>query len=69
MKREDNYSQMREKVKDLTDEQLYDKFWSLLDEVTQPLVKLGYEYTSPAVERSVLLRMGKEIKPTLCRNF
>lgn len=58
MKREDNYSQMREKVKDLTDEQLYDKFWSLLDEVTQPLVKLGYEYTSPAVERSVLLRMG-----------
>lgn len=58
MKREDNYLEMREKIKDLSDEQLYEKFWSLLDKVTQPLVDLGYEYTSPSVERSVLLRMG-----------
>ncbi|NMM63872.1 ornithine aminomutase [Clostridium sp. P21] len=58
MKREDDYEKRREHLKDLTDEQLYDRFWSLTSEIVKPLVDLSYQYTSPAIERSVLLRMG-----------
>ena len=28
------------------------------EQITEPLLKMGYEYTSPSIERSVLLRMG-----------
>ena len=33
-------------------------FWALAEQITEPLLKMGYEYTSPSIERSVLLRMG-----------
>lgn len=33
-------------------------FGELANKLVDPLLKMGYEYTSPAVERSVLLRMG-----------
>ncbi|SES88973.1 ornithine aminomutase subunit alpha [Anaerobranca gottschalkii] len=58
MERKDNYLQRREHLKDLTDQQLKERFWSLLDQITTPLVELAHTHTSPAVERSVLLRMG-----------
>ena len=45
-------------MKDLTDEQLEARFWELAGKITDPLLKMGYENTSPAIERSVLLRMG-----------
>ena len=58
MRREDDYQARREHLAGLTDEQLYDKFWGLIGEIVDPLLELGKEYTSPSVERSVLLRMG-----------
>ena len=58
MRREDDYQVRRAHLADLTDEQLYDKFWSLIGEIVDPLLELGKEHTSASVERSVLLRMG-----------
>ena len=66
MKRQDDFDTRRAHLKDLTDEQLYDKFWSLAGEIVQPMLDLGYKNTTPSVERSILLRMGfssLEIKP------
>lgn len=58
MKREDDFQKRREHLKDLTDEQLYERFWSLTEQIVKPLVDLSYTHTSPGIERSVLLRMG-----------
>ena len=58
MKREDDFEVRREHLKDLTDEQLYARFWDLCEQLVDPLLDMGREYTSPAIERSVLLRMG-----------
>ncbi|WP_350343850.1 ornithine aminomutase subunit alpha [Proteinivorax tanatarense] len=58
MERKDNYQEKRGHLKDLTNEQLDKKFWELLEKVADPLVDLASKNTSPAVERSVLLRMG-----------
>ena len=66
MKRQDDFEQRREHLKNLTDEQIYEKFWSLAEQIVQPMLDLGYKNTTPAVERSVLLRMGFssiEVKP------
>ncbi|MCL2217073.1 MAG: ornithine aminomutase subunit alpha [Defluviitaleaceae bacterium] len=58
MKRNDDFELRRAHLKDLTDEQLQERFWQLTGQVVDPLLKLGYENTTPAIERSVLLRMG-----------
>lgn len=58
MKRADDFEKRREHLKDLNDEELFNKFWSLTEEIVKPLVDLAATHTSPAVERSVLLRMG-----------
>ncbi|WP_373898550.1 ornithine aminomutase subunit alpha [Haloimpatiens sp. FM7315] len=58
MKREDDFEKRREHIKDLTDKELYEKFWNLTEEIVRPLIDLAYTNTSPAIERSVLLRMG-----------
>lgn len=58
MKREDDFEVRREHLKDLSDQQLYDRFWDLCEQLVDPLLDMGREYTSPAIERSVLLRMG-----------
>ncbi len=58
MKRNDDFETRREHLKGLTDAELEARFWSLIDEMIDPLLKLGYENTTPAIERSVLLRMG-----------
>ena len=66
MKREDNFNERRAHLKDLAPQQLKDRFWELAEQITDPLLKLGYENTTPAIERSVLLRMGfssLEVKP------
>jgi len=57
-KREDNYEERRAHLKDLSDAQLKDLFWELGEKMVEPLLKLGYEHTTPSIERSVLLRMG-----------
>lgn len=58
MKRVDDFEKRREHLKNLSDTQLYERFWSLTKQIVQPLVDLSYTHTSPAIERSVLLRMG-----------
>ncbi len=58
MKRADDFEERRKHIADLSDEELYKRFWELTDQVVAPLLQLGYENTTPSVERSVLLRMG-----------
>ena len=58
MKRTDDFQERRAHLANLTDDQLEARFWELANKLVDPLLELGYEYTSPAVERSVLLRMG-----------
>jgi len=42
----------------LPDEELRARFWSLCEQVVEPMVDLARTHTSPSIERSVLLRMG-----------
>jgi len=56
--RTDDYLERRNHLENCTDEELKQKFWALADKATEPLIELAYTHTSPAIERSVLLRMG-----------
>jgi hypothetical protein len=58
MKRDDDFELRHEHLKDLSDEELKDRFWKLTEEIVKPLIDLAYNNTSPSIERSVLLRMG-----------
>ncbi|MEG1559425.1 MAG: ornithine aminomutase subunit alpha [Clostridia bacterium] len=58
MKRQDDYETRREGVKNLNDDELKTLFWELADKMTAPMIELGRDNTTPAIERSVLLRMG-----------
>jgi len=58
MKREDDFQKRREHIANLTDQELYDRFWELTEQVVAPLLELGKKNTTPSVERAVLLRMG-----------
>ena len=58
MKREDDFQKRREHIVNLTDQELYDRFWELTEQVVAPLLELGKKNTTPSVERAVLLRMG-----------
>lgn len=53
-----NFEERRKHLQNLSDEELKDKFWSLLEQVVDPLVDLARKNTTPSIERSVLLRMG-----------
>ncbi len=64
--RDDDYEVRRKHLADLSDEQLKEKFWSLIEQIVDPMLDLAKTHTSPSVERSVLLRMGfssLEVKP------
>jgi D-ornithine 4,5-aminomutase subunit alpha len=58
MKRADDFQERRKHIADLTDEELYQRFWNLTEQVVDPLLELGKKNTTPSIERSVLLRMG-----------
>ncbi|MDO4571872.1 MAG: ornithine aminomutase subunit alpha [Clostridia bacterium] len=58
MKRADDFQARRAHLAPLSDEALHARFWSLCGEIVDPLIELGRENTTPAIERSVLLRMG-----------
>lgn len=58
MRREDDFAERRKHIANLTDEELYARFWELTDKVVDPLLELGKKNTTPSVERAVLLRMG-----------
>lgn len=50
--------QRRAHLANLSDQELYERFWSIVGDIVDPLLELGQKNTSPAIERSVLLRMG-----------
>ena len=56
--RVDDYEVRRQHLINLTDEELKKRFWDLADKAVSPLIDLAYKNTSPAIERSVVLRMG-----------
>ena len=58
MKREDDFQERRKSIAGLSDEELYQRFWELTEQVVSPLLELGRKNTTPSIERSVLLRMG-----------
>lgn len=68
MKRADDYEQRRQHLANLTDAELEQRFWELAEKVVDPLLELGKKNTTPAIERSILLRMGFssiEVKPII----
>lgn len=58
IKRADDFEKRREHLKNLTDQELEMRFWEMAEKIVNPLIDLAYNNTTPAVERSVLLRMG-----------
>ncbi|MCC5911518.1 MAG: ornithine aminomutase subunit alpha [Clostridiaceae bacterium] len=58
MKRADDFQQRRQHLKDLSDEQLEQRFWGLAEKLVDPMIDLAKKNTTPSIERSVLLRMG-----------
>ncbi|HZW82932.1 MAG TPA: ornithine aminomutase subunit alpha [Candidatus Deferrimicrobium sp.] len=58
MQREDDYEIRRKHLSDLDDKELSQRFWSLAQQVVEPLLDLAKKNTSPSIERSVLMRMG-----------
>jgi D-ornithine 4,5-aminomutase subunit alpha len=58
MVREDTFEHAHQYLSGLTDEELKMRFWSLTQEIVDPLVELARTHTSPSIERSVLMRMG-----------
>ncbi|HOP56862.1 MAG TPA: ornithine aminomutase subunit alpha [Bacillota bacterium] len=56
--RPDDYESRSIHLKKLTDDELKNYFWTLAEKAVDPLINLAQKNTSPAIERSVLLRMG-----------
>lgn len=74
--REDDFPTRRLHLANLSDAELKERFWELADKATEPLIELAKTHTSPAIERSVLLRMGFSsleaaalVKKTLSHNL
>jgi len=56
--RPDDFETRRTHLRTLTDEELHARFWELANQVVAPLIDEARTHTTPAIERSVLLRMG-----------
>ena len=56
--RPDDFARRRQHLQELTDEQLHQLFWQLVDKIVTPLIEEARTHTSPSIERSILLRMG-----------
>jgi D-ornithine 4,5-aminomutase subunit alpha len=56
--RPDDFEERRARLRDLSDEELRARFWSRIERIVAPLVEEARTHTTPAIERSVLLRMG-----------
>lgn len=48
----------QKELEKMSDDELKQRFWQLCHKVVEPMVEYGRKYTSPSIERSVLLRMG-----------
>ena len=56
--RPDDFESRRERLRAMSDEELHAHFWRLVHQIVEPLVEEARTHTTPAIERSVLLRMG-----------
>lgn len=56
--RNDDFNERRKHLSNLSDEKLKKYFEKLTDQMIDPLLDLAYTHTTPAIERSVLMRMG-----------
>jgi len=56
--RDGDFEVRRQALRGLSDEELHERFWQLVDRIVAPLVEEAREHTTPAIERAVLLRMG-----------
>ena len=56
--RADDFEGRRARLGALSDDELHARFWSLVERIVAPLVEEARTHTTPAIERSVLLRMG-----------
>jgi D-ornithine 4,5-aminomutase subunit alpha len=56
--RADDFERRRAHLRGLDDAELHARFWSLAERIVAPLVLEARSHTTPAIERSVLLRMG-----------
>ena len=57
-RKEDTFLQDRKHLENLSDQEVYDKFWALTAEIIAPLMDLADKNTTPSVERSIVLRLG-----------
>ncbi len=58
LERIDDFEKRREHLANLSDKELKKRFWELTEKIVEPMIELAKKYTSPSIERSVLLRMG-----------
>ena len=58
LERPDDFDVRRAQLASMTDEALHARFWDLVERIVAPLIEEARTHTSPAIERSVLLRMG-----------
>ncbi len=56
--RKDDFTKRRQHLAELSEEELYERFWDLAEQVVEPLIAEAKTHTSPSIERSVLIRMG-----------
>ncbi len=54
----DDFENRSKHLKNMSDQELKTYFFKLTDKLLEPIMEMAYEYTSPAIERSVLMRMG-----------
>ena len=58
MIRTDDFAVRRQKLAGMSSEELKQHFWSLAEKIVDPLLDSAKKYTSPSIERSIVLRMG-----------
>ena len=56
--RPDDFERRREHLRGLSDRELHERFWVLIERIVAPLIEEARTHTTPSIERSVLLRMG-----------
>ncbi|MBE0700304.1 MAG: ornithine aminomutase subunit alpha [Acholeplasmataceae bacterium] len=56
--RNDDYLMRRKHLDAYSDTELKTYFFKLTDQLIDPLLDMAHTYTTPAIERSVLMRMG-----------
>ena len=58
MERPDDFESRHRHLRNLSDDELHARFWSLTRQIVEPLIEEARTHTTPSIERSVLLRMG-----------